>query len=635
MVLLYSTFHLPFSTLKKKTVCGINGIVSYTATEKEARIKRMNERLSHRGHDDKGTWLDETLALGHQRLSIIDLSDAGHQPLISACGRYIMVYNGEVYNFQALRKQFDYPYRSQTDSEVLLAAWTRLGKQAVSLFEGMFAIAVWDIQERKLTLVRDRMGVKPLYYSNENGHFVFSSEVRALLASDLVRKKLSDSSLVDYLRYQTVQTPATILENVYMLPPATILEYWPDRQELRQEKYWTLRDLKPLPIVSYEEAKHEVRRLFFAAVEKRLVADVPFGAFLSGGIDSSAVVGAMAQLAGQRVKTFNISFAEDAYSEARYARYIAEMHQTDHHEIQLSPAHFLEHLPAALESMDHPSGDGPNTWMVSKATKEAGIDMALSGLGGDELFAGYAIFPRMARLRKMQALWELPIPLRKLAGKTLVSLRPGVASAKMASLLSMSRYDFDNAYVQSRQVLSDKQIAGLLTQPLPPGHLPVEWLQEQGWEGSDQHLLSRVSAAEMETYMQNVLLRDSDQMSMAHALELRVPFMDHQLIEYVLSLPDSIKYPSTPKKLLVDSLPDLLPSYIVNRPKMGFVFPWEHWLRNELHSYADERLKMLDKNESFRKGEILKLWGAFLKGDPRVTFSRIWPLVVLAEWINS
>src|SRR5690554_1432851 len=414
--------------------------------------------------------------------------------------------------------------------------------------------------------------------------------------------------------------------------PAGILEYWPDRQELKQEKYWTLRKLKPAPTGSYEEVKQEVRRLFFKAVEKRLVADVPFGAFLSGGIDSSAVVGAMAQLASRRVKTFNISFAEEAYSEAPYARYIAELHQTDHHEIQLSPAHFLEHLPAALQAMDHPSGDGPNTWMVSKATKEAGIDMALSGLGGDEVFGGYAIFTRMAQLQKMKALWQLPPALRRLAGQTLMALKPGVASTKMASLLAMKQYNFNSADVQSRQVRSDAQIADLLTQPLPGNHLPADWLQQQGWEGSDKHLLSRVSAAEMETYMQNVLLRDSDQMSMAHALELRVPFMDHQLIEYVLALPDQIKYPSTPKKLLVDSLPDLLPDYIVNRPKMGFVFPWEHWLRNELHSYADERLKLLDKNEAFRKGEILKLWNSFLKGDPRVTFSRIWPLVVLAQW---
>src|SRR5690554_2627899 len=284
--------------------------------------------------------------------------------------------------------------------------------------------------------------------------------------------------------------------------------------------------------------------------------------------------------------------------------------------------------------MDHPSGDGPNTWMVSKATKEAGIDMALSGLGGDEVFGGYAIFTRMAQLQKMKALWQLPPALRRLAGQTLMALKPGVASTKMANLLAMKQYNFNSAYVQSRQVLSDAQIADLLTQPLPGNHLPADWLQQQGWEGSDKHLLSRVSAAEMETYMQNVLLRDSDQMSMAHALELRVPFMDHHMIEYVLSLPDSIKYPSTPKKLLVESLPDLLPDNIVNRPKMGFVFPWEHWLRNELHSYADERIRHLAQRADFDKIAVKKLWEDFQKGNPLVTFSRIWPLVVLEEWMR-
>jgi asparagine synthase (glutamine-hydrolysing) len=616
-------------------MCGINGIVSYTATEKEARINRMNQRLSHRGPDDKGSWVDETLALGHQRLSIIDLSEAGHQPMISACGRYVMVYNGEVYNFQELRKQFAYPYRSQTDSEVLLAAWAQLGKAAVPLFEGMFAVAVWDKQERKLTLVRDRMGVKPLYYSHQNGHLVFSSEIRALLASGLAEKKLSATALVDYLRYQTVQTPATILDKVQMLSPASILEYWPDRQELKQEKYWTLRKLKPAPTGSYEEVKQEVRRLFFKAVEKRLVADVPFGAFLSGGIDSSAVVGAMSRFSDHKVKTFTITFAEDDYSEAPYARHIAEMNNTDHHEIRLSPEHFLEHLPSALSAMDHPSGDGPNTWMVSKATKEAGIDMALSGLGGDEVFCGYAIFPRMVQLQKIKALWGLPGGIRKLTGKALQAVKPGVASNKIASLLAMQKYDFNSFYAQSRQVLSDDQIESILNFSVEENHLPVDWLDKEGWELSNDNLLSRVSAAEMETYMQNVLLRDSDQMSMAHALELRVPFMDHQLIEYVLALPDQIKYPSTPKKLLVDSLPDLLPDYIVNRPKMGFVFPWEHWLRNELFGYADERIRSLSKRPYFKDNSVIELWDGFQKGNPSITFSRIWPLVVLEEWMST
>jgi asparagine synthase (glutamine-hydrolysing) len=604
--------------------------------DKQAVIQRMNQRLSHRGPDDEGQWIDGHVALGHRRLSIIDLSAAGHQPMVSACGRYVMVYNGEVYNFQSLRQSIDYPYQSNTDSEVILAAWVRYGKEAVKQFEGMFAIAVWDKQEQVLTLVRDRMGVKPLYWSNKVQGFGFSSEVRALLASGLVENEISESALVDYLRYQTVQTPDTLLKDVFMVPPATLLQYFPNSQRVGTEKYWDIRQHTTDVPDTYAEVKEQVRQLFFKAVEKRLVADVPFGAFLSGGIDSSAVVGAMAQLSNQQVKTFNISFAEESYSEAKYARHIAQMHGTDHHEIKLSPDHFLEHLPEALKAMDHPSGDGSNTWMVSKVTKAAGIDMALSGLGGDEVFGGYAIFKRMAQLEKMQALWHLPMALRKVAGKALTNLRPGVASAKMADLLTMPDYDFNKAYSFSRQVLMDKQIGELLTVPLTTAHLPVAWLNQNSTaKHAHNQLLSRVSVAEMETYMQTVLLRDSDQMSMAHALELRVPFMDHQLIEFVLSLPDAMKFPVTPKKLLVDSLPDLLPGYIVNRPKMGFVFPWEHWLKNELHSYAQGRIQKLAERSPFNHQAILNLWEQFLNGNPAVTFSRIWPLVVLEEWFSN
>ncbi|NLI59794.1 MAG: asparagine synthase (glutamine-hydrolyzing) [Clostridium sp.] len=616
-------------------MCGINGIICRSATGLRERVDAMNQYLAHRGPDSEGTWVEGEVAFGHRRLSIIDLSDAGNQPMISACGRYVLIFNGEVYNFRELRKQFNYPYISNTDTEVVLAAWSEKGSDAIELFEGMYAFAMWDKKERKLTLVRDRMGVKPLYYSHKNGNFVFSSEIRALLASGVVEKKISHTSLVDYLRYQTVQTPDTILEGVKMLPPATVLEYYPDDDEVKLYKYWYLRNISSNPRLSYEEVKEEVRRLFFAAVEKRLVADVPFGAFLSGGIDSSAVVGAMSRFSDHKVKTFTITFAEDDYSEAPYARHIAEMNNTDHHEIRLSPEHFLEHLPSALSAMDHPSGDGPNTWMVSKATKEAGIDMALSGLGGDEVFCGYAIFPRMVQLQKIKALWGLPGGIRKLTGKALQAVKPGVASNKIASLLAMQKYDFNSFYAQSRQVLSDDQIESILNFSVEENHLPVDWLDKEGWELSNDNLLSRVSAAEMETYMQNVLLRDSDQMSMAHALELRVPFMDHQLIEYVLALPDQIKYPSTPKKLLVDSLPDLLPDYIVNRPKMGFVFPWEHWLRNELFGYADERIRSLSKRPYFKDNSVIELWDGFQKGNPSITFSRIWPLVVLEEWMST
>jgi asparagine synthase (glutamine-hydrolysing) len=516
-----------------------------------------------------------------------------------------------------------------------LAAWAKTGPECVELLNGMFAFAVWDKKEQALFLVRDRLGIKPLYWSlNDNGLF-FSSEVRALLASGNVSKALNDDSVVDFLRYQTVQTPDTILKEVRMLLPGTIVTYKLNVNEITTDFYWNpFQKMEQKRPGSYDEVKNNVRNLFFESVERRLVADVPFGAFLSGGIDSGAVVGAMAKVSNSQIDTFNIAFSEDEFSEAPYAGFVAKMHRTNHHEIHLKPDDFLHLLPDALSAMDHPSGDGPNTWVVSKMTRQAGITMALSGLGGDEVFGGYAIFNRMMALERRKWLWQLPLFLRQLAGKSLVSLKPGVASLKVKRLLEMEDYSFEEAFSISRQALMDSQLAGMLNRNDLPVHNPVEWLKKQQFQ-KDGNVLSRVSVAELTTYMQNVLLRDSDQMSMAHALEVRVPFLDHELVEYVLSLPDNIKRPVTPKKLLVDSMPDLLPDYIVNRPKMGFVFPWRDWLKGEMHSYADERIRSIAQREMFNEKGVLDIWSRFLKGDASVTFSRVWPLVVLEEWIRE
>lgn len=616
-------------------MCGINGIVASNLSQADSLLTRMNNRLSHRGPDDEGTWNDGMAFLGQRRLSIIDLSSAGHQPMVSACGRYVMVFNGEVYNYRQLRSQFNYPYVSHTDSEVVLAAWSKMGEKCVELFKGMFAIAMWDKQTKVLTLVRDRMGVKPLYYVSSAKGFAFSSEIRALMASGLSSKEMSQEALVDFLRYQTVQTPQTILKDVMMLEPGHLLHFHAMSGQVELKCYWDLFEKTTLiQPASYSEVKESVRKLFFDAVKKRLVADVPFGAFLSGGIDSSAVVGAMAKVSPHQVSTFNISFAEGDFNEAKYARHIANLHGTYHTEINLSPQQFLNYLPQALAAMDHPSGDGPNTWVVSKVTKEAGITMALSGLGGDELFGGYAIFNRMASLEKKKWLWQLPLGIRKMAADSLLSVKPGVASMKIEQLLKMSGYDFEKAYSVSRQALMDNQLTSILNVSPLPIHNSVDYLMKRKKDLS-KSLISRVSQAEMTTYMQNVLLRDSDQMSMAHALEVRVPFMDHDLIEYVLSLPDQYKYPSTPKRLLVDSLPDLLPDYIVNRPKMGFVFPWRDWLKKELFDFADVRMKNISQRECFNEKGVMDLWSCFLKGDASVTYSRIWPLVVLEEWLET
>jgi asparagine synthase (glutamine-hydrolysing) len=616
-------------------MCGINGILSLDGERPDygGAVDLMNAALAHRGPDDAGIYSDAGIALGHRRLSIIDLSDAGHQPMQSADGRYLLVFNGEIYNFRELRTQLDYPFRSHTDTEVLLAAWQAWGPDCIDHLVGMYGFAVWDRHARILHLVRDRLGIKPVYYYSDGTRLLFSSEVRALLASGLVPRRLDRDSLVDYLRYQTVHQPDTIVRGIRMLPPASHLVL--DGGQVDVRRYWS-----PAPAAGNGPDRQEARRVVYdtllRAVERRLVADVPFGAFLSGGIDSSAIVALMSRLS-DRVSTFSITFAEEEFSEARHARRVAEKFGTDHHEIQLSPQHFLELLPEALDRMDHPSGDGPNSYVVSGATKNAGITMALSGLGGDELFAGYSIFRQGVTLEKLCWINALPGPLRALGGRLLRRLRPGIASDKIAGILEQPRIGALPAYPFYRQVLSDTQCRELLDDPgLPPNRVSA-LLQELGGETGLERLpvLGRISLAEISTYMQHVLLRDTDQMSMAHALEVRVPFLDHELVELVIGLPDGVKYPHTPKQLLVESLGDLLPPQIVNRPKMGFTLPFAQWMRGELHAFCDSRIRRLAERDCFSKETVLRYWNDFGNNSPSISWSRIWTLLVLEHWLEK
>lgn len=619
-------------------VCGINGIVSFGEIGGDCRaaVARMNAALAHRGPDDEGIFSDDHAVLGQRRLSIIDLSSAGHQPMQSPDNRFVLVFNGEIYNFRELRKQMDYPFQSNSDSEVLLAAWLTWGPDCVDRLVGMFAFAVWDKLGGELYLVRDRLGIKPLYYHVDDECVVFSSEVRAVLASHLVPGKVNPDSLVDYLRYQCVHQPHTIVDGVHLLPPATWLRF--RGRDKSERRYWS-----PVPagearaVADIETARKDIYNALLKAVERRLVADVPFGAFLSGGIDSSVIVALMSQIT-DRVSTFSISFAEEAFSEARYARRVARKFNTDHHEIQLSPDDFLDLLPEALDHMDHPSGDGPNTYVVSRATKNAGITMALSGLGGDELFAGYPIFRQSARLQRIAVINAVPRVLRKAAGQVLHALKPSVATAKMAGILAKERVSMLAAYPFYRQVLLDNQVRDLVSvNRLPPNRVE-EMLDELGSQPAFRGLplLGQVSVAEMATYMQNVLLRDTDQMSMAHALEVRVPFLDHELVELVMGLPDKFKSVSSaiPKQLLVDSLGDLLPPEIVNRPKMGFSLPYAQWMKSELREFCGERIQRLAGRELFNGAAVAGCWKDFLDGKQTMTWSRVWTLVVLEHWLE-
>jgi len=620
-------------------MCGINGIYSSSNKNKSGIVEKMNEYLDHRGPDAHGVYSDEELSLGHTRLKIIDLSDDANQPMTCAYDRYVLVFNGEIYNYKELRESIlNYPFRTQSDTEVILAAYHKYGEDAISKLEGQFAFALWDKQNKELILARDRIGIKSIYYYQNNDVLLFSSEIRPLIKSTLFTPKLDQESLIDFLRYQTVHAPKTIIKDVQQLMPGFYFKISDDESKLVQ--YWDVRyDFDTLAQNQTKEKVHEkIRTLFTDAVRKRLVADVPFGAFLSGGIDSSLVVGVMSQVLDTPVRTFNINFDESEFSEAKYARLISEKFGTQHTEINLTPQDFLAIIPEAMDDMDHPSGDGFNSWLVSKVTKEAGITMALSGLGGDELFGGYPIFKRYIGLLNKKWILSFPIGMRRIAAAILKKTKPGIASEKIARTLNQESFDLENVYQFDRQVLLDDQVEKLLNVRDLPVKSVFKIVKENVGYESDGYVLSplsRVSWAEMNTYMQNVLLRDADQMSMAHSLEVRVPFLDHHLIEFVMGLNDEVKYPTSPKELLVDSFSELLPREIVDRKKMGFVFPWEKWLKNELKPFAQKGLDKLKERKEFNSPEIDKIWTAFLNGDPKVSWSRIWPMVVLGNWLEK
>ncbi|MCT4582300.1 MAG: asparagine synthase (glutamine-hydrolyzing) [Flavobacteriales bacterium] len=622
-------------------MCGINGVYNLRGVENpNAVIQKMNERTTHRGPDFTGDYSDEAIILGHNRLSIIDLSNNANQPLFSNDQNLVLVFNGEIYNYLKLKEilKDDYEFKTSSDSEVLIAAYQKWGKGCVHKLEGMFAFAIWDKSQKTLFVVRDRLGIKPLYYFDNNQNFAFSSELRGLLDLPFIDRKVNEESLVDYLRYGTVHAPNTIVEGVKMLEAGYYI--WLSEDEYQVEKYWDVNTFinRKAENQSYEEVKKEVKERLSKAVKNRMQSDVPYGAFLSGGIDSSAVVALMSEASDKPVKTFSISFAEEEYSEAKYARQIADKFKTEHTEIKLSPMDFLKDLPVAMDAMDHPSADGLNSYIVSKVTKEKGVTMALSGLGGDELFAGYDIFHRAVNLLDKKWSYSFPLVLRKLAGSTLKLFKPSIASDKITEIITQKYLELPFYYPINRQILTDDIVKKVMNKVVLPENRVFEIgvtnldVETAGFKAP---FLSKVAYLEMNTYMQNVLLRDVDQMSMASALEVRVPFLDHQLVEYIHGVPDEYKFPYSPKKLLVDSLGDLLPPEIVNREKMGFVFPWQNWLKKELKAFCEEQLEWLKTQPSFNEIAIDEVWSLFLAGNYKITWSRVWHLVVLAYWLKK
>jgi asparagine synthase (glutamine-hydrolysing) len=630
-------------------MCGIAGLVSrgkLSGSEAMPVVRRMTDALAHRGPDGQGvaeavgaSVNDAVVVFGHRRLAIIDLTERAAQPMASPRVSVTVTFNGEIYNFRELRRELESygrRFASDSDTEVLLQGYEQWGSGVVGKLRGMFAFAIADARSSSVLLARDRLGIKPLYVSESTDGLIFASEVRALLVSGLVARRLDVEALDLFLCHQTVPTPRTLVRDVKLIPPGCV-GVWTRSRGLAVDPYWDLLGTvrsDARTVVRREDARATVGALMADAVRSHLVSDVPVGLFLSGGIDSTALV-ALASRAGIAPRTFTVTFPGTSFDEGRYARAVAEAFGADHTELPLSDDDLQSQIPTALDAMDHPSGDGVNTHIVSRAVRAAGIKVALSGLGGDEFFGGYPSFQRQQTLSRLAPLYKAPRSVRQLAAVATRAMGQSSVSAVKAAAILESDGTLAETFPVMRQMFSREQRRQLLdTAPSSQPDPYVQLLQDATRRVPEADDMACVSFAEARTYMHDVLLRDTDQMSMRHGLEVRVPLLDHPLVEYVMGLPASIKRGAGgPKSLLVDSLGVPLPDETL-RPKQGFVLPFDIWMRDSLRGMCEHYLGAdgLLRLGVFREQEVRSLWRSFLAKDGQVSWSRPWTLVALAAW---
>lgn len=610
-------------------MCGISGrfMLNEQAAD-QSIISQMTKAIAHRGPDAEGYFVKGPISLGHRRLSIIDLSERSNQPLFDSTGRYAIVFNGEIYNYASVKSQLlSYPFATNGDTEVVLAAYLKWGPDSLQHLAGMFAFAIWDQEAQTLFIARDRMGVKPLYYYRDQHQFLFASEIRSILASGQIKRKICREALIDFFAFQSFQSPQSIVEGVLELPAGHYLTI--SRTSFDIKPYWQIeKRLIPGDYSNRSLIEKRVSDLLTQSVERRMVSDVPVAAFLSGGIDSSVVVGLMSRVVGTP-ETFNISFNQKDFDESEYAELIAKKFKTRHHPIRLEPEVFLHEFPNALNAMDSPSGDGINTYVVSKAIKEAGIKVALSGVGGDELFAGYPIFKHWLKIHQRAWLARIPKALRAI----LASLMGGqdIRKLRMAQLLTLPDYSIDKVYPILRQVNANATIRRLTGHSANSTFLS-SLLEKKASDIRKFPLYSQLSIAEYLGYTGQTLLKDTDQMSMAVALEIREPFFDHELVEYVMNIPDRFKEGMNPKSLLLNATGDLIPPEIYQRPKKGFTFPWNSWIRGELKSYCDHKIRLLAEKDFVNGPAVLSYWKDFLQGQNQIAGTNILLLVTLENY---
>jgi asparagine synthase (glutamine-hydrolysing) len=644
-------------------VCGICGVAGTTdSPEAEIRVRKMTAAMRHRGPDGEGYLRDARapgLALGMRRLSIIDLP-GGQQPVWNENHDVAVVFNGELYNYRELRERLGmlgHQFHTKSDTEVLVHAWEEWGEDLLSELRGMFAFALLDLRARYATapilfLARDPLGIKPLYYTQSTDGFAFASEVRALVAGGAAGKQLSQDALTSYFLFGSVSEPVTMLEGVFSLPPGHhMLLYVPERRRTPRARPWwdamrspAARDTqKPRDLAT---AARRLRPMLEDAVRAHLIADVPVGLFLSSGLDSSAIA-ALAARAQPGMHSFTLTFPGTPYDEAAAARSVAEHCGTKHREVPLDGGEVVARIDEALAALDQPTMDGINTYFVSWAAREVGLKVALSGLGGDELFAGYSNFGGTQRMKKLIRLaWFVPAPLRRALAPMIVRMA-GEQISPDAARKAEAAWTLPDAlphpYLFTRALFAPGQIDKVMEARFRPSAINADgvtldptwlaWLERTAEEARKMEPTAGTAWLEMRTYMASTLLRDTDSVSMARSLEVRVPLLDTPLVEFVQTLPDAARRrPGAHKALLTGATGDLVPPGILAQRKRTFTLPWEAWLRGPLRSRMEasfaEPAAVLAP--CLRKNGINQVWKAFLAG--KTSWSRVWSIFVVNEW---
>lgn len=642
-------------------MCGIAGFWSRQRRDNARSIvAEMTDTMAHRGPDGRGIWSDDCsgVALGHRRLAIVDLSPAGAQPMRSYRGRYLLTYNGEIYDHQKLRRQIlrhdpGYEFRGDSDTETLLAAIETLGlDEALAALNGMFAFALWDRQQRRLSLVRDRLGIKPLYYGRAGQDLVFGSQLRPLQSHPDFANAIDRQSLADLMRFNCVPAPRAIFEGVHKLAPGTLCHFDSPQDPGQITHYWSAPAVASQGLAapfegSDDEAIDTLEEYLLEAVGARMVADVPVGAFLSGGVDSSTVVALMQHLSPRKVKTFSIGFDNPAFDEARDARRVAAHLGTDHSEWVVTSDDVRAVIPRITRDFDEPFADSSQlpTYLVSQLARRQ-VTVSLSGDGGDELFAGYNRHVWGARIQR--TLQAVPAPLRAALAAAMLWAAPAQVDAlytrikpvlpgplkvrlpaekfqKLAHLLALGGAEHAYRSMRSHWRHPQQMIRGLARDNPPAYPAPV-----------GANFTERIMLSDLLSYLPDDILTKVDRASMAHSLEARVPLLDHRLVEFAWRLPLSWKLrDQTSKWLLRQVLYRHVPKALIERPKMGFGVPIGDWLRGPLRPWADDLLSpaRLRRQGYFAVDPVRTIWHRHLEGRTNGEH-QLWNILVFQSWLD-